>query len=81
MPIFVGHAAIYEKRTYLLVLCRAVLSIEVFRYNFQWIIQCLSLQMTSQVWEIYFSKSVMLLKELTVRQGHLRKVCRGQILR
>lgn len=81
MPIFLGHAAIYEKRTYLLVLYRAVLSIEVFRYNFQWIFQCLSLQMTSQVWEIYFSKSVMLLKELTVRQGHLRKVCSGQILR
>ena len=34
MPIFLGHAAIYEKRTYLLVLCRAVLYIEVFRYNF-----------------------------------------------
>ena len=81
MPIFLGHTAIYEKRTYLLVLCRAVLSIKVFSYNFQWIIQCLSLQMTSQVWEIYFSKSVMLLKELTVRQGHLRKVCSGQILR
>lgn len=40
---FLGHAAIYEKRTYLLALFRAVVSIEVFRYNFQWIIQCLSL--------------------------------------
>ena len=43
MTNFLGHAAIYEKRAYFLALCRAVVSVEVLRYNFQWIIQCLLL--------------------------------------